>query len=208
MSLFSTLWEATTGTVGWLTSWRPCRSYDWEAGAHYEPDWGTYLGFLFPGEQDLLTIQNRRLLLQLREQGDAPEKPRLITHWLDFLDAEGGEAFAGPRGSAVFRWRKQEWFLGLMMARPFQEAASPPWFRGVVPVSPVSPLPAETRPPFFQARVSRVDAPENIDEVSFTLLDLALGARRRVPRLVLPHGNVTAMRKTRKGLCVKALSEC
>ena len=33
---------------------------------------------------------------------------------------------------------------------------------------------AEARPPFFQARVSRMDAPENIDEVSFALLDLAL----------------------------------
>ena len=33
---------------------------------------------------------------------------------------------------------------------------------------------AEERPPFFQARVSRMDAPEHIDEISFTLLDLAL----------------------------------
>lgn len=149
--------------------------YDWEAGAHYEPDWGTYLGFLFPGEQDLLTIQNRRLLLQLREQGDAPEKPRLITHWLDFLDAEGGEAFCRTARERGFQVEEARMVFGTEDGAALSGGGESTLVPGSGPgLARLTLAGAETRPPFFQARVSRVDAPENIDEVSFTLLDLAL----------------------------------
>ena len=149
--------------------------YDWEAGAHYEPDWDTYLGFLFPGEQDLLTIQNRRLLRQLQEQGDAPEKNRLITHWLDFFDAEDGEAFCRAARERGFQVEEAGMVFGTEDGAALSGGGESAPVPGSGPgLARLALTGAEARPPFFQARVSRMDAPENIDEVSFALLDLAL----------------------------------
>ena len=143
--------------------------YEWEAGAHYEPDWDSYLGFLFPGEQDLLIIQNRRLCRQLEGQGDTLEKSRLITHWLGFSDAEAGKAFC--RAALERGFQVEE--AGLIADDPAgTDLAGLP---GGGPGSARLALNRlDARPSAFQARVSRQDAPEQIDDVSFELLDMAL----------------------------------
>lgn len=150
-------------------------SYDWDANGDYEPNWENYLGFLFPGEHDLLTIQNRRLCRQLQEQGDNLEQVRPILHWLDFTGEEAGEAFCAAvreQGFAVEESIAETLateapdtlpdstqaetsdlghgaIYGALITRPEQEAAS------------------------FKVCLSRNDAPRNIDDVSFALMDLA-----------------------------------
>lgn len=149
--------------------------YDWEAGAHYEPDWGTYLGFLFPGGQDMLTIQNRRLLRQLRERGDALEKPRPISHWLDLLDSEDGEAFCRAARERGFQVEEAGMVSGSEENAVDPDNASSDPLPGSGPgLARLAFAGTEEGRPFFQVRLSRMDAPEHIDEVSFILLDLVL----------------------------------
>jgi hypothetical protein len=154
----------------------PC--YAWEAGAHYEPGWDSYLGFLFPGEQDLLAIQNRRLRCRLQEQGDQLEKVRPISHWLHFSNPEDGKAFCLAVQKLGFRVEETRMI--------FEQASSDTnpaedGFTGIPGGGPglarlaLSRL--EARFPVFQACLGRLDAPENIDETSFTLLDLATAHR-------------------------------
>ena len=175
----------TTGVEDWnsrvAAAMESLPSYEWEAGAHYEPDWDSYLGFLFPGEQDLLIIQNRRLCRQLEEQGDSLDKPRLITHWLDFSGAEAGRAFCRAALERGFQVEEG----GMIADDPAQAGFAalsgdgPDGLPG--DLSDGGPGSArlafnrlDARPPVFQARISRMDAPEHIDDVSFDLLDLAL----------------------------------
>jgi regulator of RNase E activity RraB len=144
----------------------------WEAGVRYEPAWDSYLGFLFPGEQDLLAIQNRRIRRHLREQGDRPEKIRRIRHWLDFDNADAGRAFCAAA-------QKLGFFVEAADADPVSSGV------GETATDPAG-LPgggqglarlALTRlgalPPALHVRLERPDAPENIDAVSFSLADLA-----------------------------------
>lgn len=180
----------TVGANDWRNRVAPIMdsfpSHQWEAGAHYEPGWDTYLGFLFPGEQDLLVIQNRRLCRQLQERGDTLQKARPINHWLDFLDPEAGKAFCRAAQSLGFRVDEANTVvepLDLTARHPDM----PDHLSDDPSDNPTSPVPgsgpglarlslggSETRPPVFQVRVSRSDAPEHIDEISFTLLDLAV----------------------------------
>jgi regulator of RNase E activity RraB len=59
--------------------------YKYETGSTFQPEWEQYL-MLFPSETNLERMQNRRLLEELAEQGDAHEVPRKIEHWLYFGD--------------------------------------------------------------------------------------------------------------------------
>ncbi len=147
----------------------------WEAGAHYEPGWDSYLGFLFPGEQDLLTIQNRRLLHKLQEEGDALGKPRPISHWLDFFDADAGNAFCRAAQKLGFRVEETKTIFDTDDSAANSGDSTPNSVPGSGPgLARLSLARAETQAPVFQVRLNRVDAPEHIDEISFTLMDLAL----------------------------------
>ena len=149
--------------------------YAWEAGAHYEPGWDTYLGFLFPGEQDLLVIQNRRLLHQLQEEGDSLEKNRPITHWLDFLDPDSGKAFCRAAQKLGFHVEETEAASEPDGFTASQAETASGGVPGSGPGLARLSLPRQgARSPVFQVRLNRTDAPERIDEISFTLLDLAL----------------------------------
>ena len=59
--------------------------YKSEFGSTYQPDWDQYL-MLFPSDNNLERMHNRRVLQELAQQGDVHETPRKIEHWLHFAD--------------------------------------------------------------------------------------------------------------------------
>ena len=67
--------------------------YEWTTGVHDEPDWATYVNFLYPDALGMLDIQNRRMLLRLEKMGDNTEALRPVQHWLEFSSTEGRDAF-------------------------------------------------------------------------------------------------------------------
>lgn len=79
---------------------RDFKDYEIEAGTDNDVAWDTYRTFLYPGEYDLLSMQNRRSCRALLEAGDNPEVSRVIEHYAEFAD----EASAGSFSAEV---RKQ-----------------------------------------------------------------------------------------------------
>jgi uncharacterized protein (TIGR01619 family) len=75
--------------------------YKYKLGQRYDENWTLYFEFLYPSPLDLQLIYNHRIVEALAENGDNPELPHHIDHWLnfekkkdlnDFIKAlEGGE---------------------------------------------------------------------------------------------------------------------
>jgi len=59
--------------------------YKSEFGSTFQPDWDQYL-MLFPSDNNLERMHNRRVLQELAQQGDVHEAPRKVEHWLHFTD--------------------------------------------------------------------------------------------------------------------------
>ena len=67
---------ATAGIAG------PARGY--RTGAKEDPDWDYYRDFMYPDAERHQWIMDRRVVDQLREQGDALGTKRPIDHYIDF----------------------------------------------------------------------------------------------------------------------------
>lgn len=69
-------------------------AYRYECGGRADPDWSVYRGFLYPSDQDLQRIGNRRVCDSLENQGDALQVARSIDHFIYFPDAAARAAYA------------------------------------------------------------------------------------------------------------------
>jgi GNAT superfamily N-acetyltransferase len=118
--------------------------YAWESGAAADPEWNTYRDFLFPDDHTMLLMQNRRALDNLRESGDRLSLARFIDHMVD-VPVDGKDAFAGEAENRGFFLHEDE------------------------AVDAPAPVPAPRR-----LRLSRSDAPEEINAVTSDLAALAL----------------------------------
>ena len=140
----------TTGTAGWdakvAAAMQAFPSYEWDTGAHLEPEWETYLNFLYPDDNDMLAIQNRRVCRRLLEQGDDLSKSRPVDHWLAFPAHALALAFCDEARAQGYK---------------VEEAA------------PEAQEDGEGSAPIFRVRLSRSDAPDDIDEITFALFGLA-----------------------------------
>lgn len=67
--------------------------YQYAFESFEEPEWETYFDFLYPDAFSMQTIMNRRVFMQLQEQGDNEQIAREIDHWLYFPTQEGMDAF-------------------------------------------------------------------------------------------------------------------
>lgn len=123
--------------------------YEWEAGAQEDSDWTSYLDFLFPDPYALRAMQNRRAVEQLLERGDDPSESRMIEHWAGFPTLEAAQQFAENLRSDDFSVSEPE-------CLPEQDEDAP--------ISP-----AER----FMLSFSRPDIPEEMDELTFALADMA-----------------------------------
>jgi len=61
-------------------------TYKYETGSSFQPDWEQYINLLYPSQNNLERMQNRRLLEALEAQGDVHEVPRKVDHWMYFAD--------------------------------------------------------------------------------------------------------------------------
>lgn len=65
--------------------------YEYDTGSRHDKDWSSYFGFLYPGDEDMERIHNRRVCESLQKQGDKLAEEREIDHWAYFPD-EGARA--------------------------------------------------------------------------------------------------------------------
>ncbi|HOY77072.1 MAG TPA: DUF695 domain-containing protein [Hyphomonadaceae bacterium] len=61
-------------------------AYTFEVGSREDADWAVYRDFLYPAPDDMQRIQNRRVVINLEQNGDNPTQPREIDHWVDAPD--------------------------------------------------------------------------------------------------------------------------
>ncbi|WP_210465170.1 DUF695 domain-containing protein [Rufibacter roseolus] len=67
--------------------------YSFEAETWEDPEWETYLEFLFPEPADVQKIQNAKVLRHLEEAGDNPTVSRKVEHWIYFPDEASREKY-------------------------------------------------------------------------------------------------------------------
>lgn len=98
------------------------RHYQFDIGGRPDPNWDTYLGFLYPSLDDLQRIRNRHVLEELANNGDQIARPRTIDHVALLPSATANEnlnrylrglgfAIDEPTtygGSIVARFRRQD----------------------------------------------------------------------------------------------------
>jgi uncharacterized protein (TIGR01619 family) len=67
--------------------------YNFEAESWEDPEWETYLEFLFPEPEDLQRIRNSKVLRHLEENGDNPAISRPVSHFIYFKDEVSREKY-------------------------------------------------------------------------------------------------------------------
>jgi hypothetical protein len=72
---------------------RSFAAYEFDSGCRGDPEWKTYLEFLYPSDADKERMKNRRLCGALSERGDALTEKREIDHWAYFPSASARSAF-------------------------------------------------------------------------------------------------------------------
>lgn len=77
--------------------------YRFDSGIEHDPEWGHYLGFLYPSPHDQQRIKNRHVVQLLEEHGDNLEKPRIVSHWAYFPSAEARAQFVAQAKAQQFR---------------------------------------------------------------------------------------------------------
>jgi len=58
--------------------------YQYKSYFEEDPEWKDYFEFLFPDPYSYQSMQNRRVVMQLEENGDNLDIPREIDHWIYF----------------------------------------------------------------------------------------------------------------------------
>jgi len=86
-----------TDQLDWVTrvaeSMRPFPGYTYKSSSRPDPEWRTYFDFLFPGDREMQSIQNRRVCESLQRQGDPLTQAREIDHWAYFPNRDARARF-------------------------------------------------------------------------------------------------------------------
>ena len=84
--------------------------YQFNCGSTLEPDWDQYLGLLYPSDNNLQRMFNRRVLESLEAHGDVHETARQVDHWLEFPNEAARDACRDTLVAIEFRVEHE--FLG------------------------------------------------------------------------------------------------
>jgi hypothetical protein len=79
--------------------------YKYDLGSHHDPDWKTYFAFLYPSDEDMERVHNRRVCESLESKGDLLNLPREIDHWIYFSDEESLTTFIATANKQGFKIR-------------------------------------------------------------------------------------------------------
>jgi len=71
--------------------------------AKHDPEWTYYSDFLFPNEERMRWIQDRRVVDALQREGDPLTASRRVDHWIYFPDSESQAAFVSAAAEAGFQ---------------------------------------------------------------------------------------------------------
>ena len=113
-----------------------------------DPEWEDYFGFLYPDEFSYQTMQNRKVLMQLKKNGDKMEVPREIDHFIYFKEAAQQQDFAKEAEAKGFKVRFND--------DEFVEERK-----------------AEGKEYPYMVEATREDSPLDIDDIVWDLLELA-----------------------------------
>ena len=113
-----------------------------------DPEWEDYFGFLYPDEFSYQTMQNRKVLMQLKKNGDKMEVPREIDHFIYFKEAAQQQDFAKEAEAKGFKVRFND--------DEFVEDRK-----------------AEGKEYPYMVEATREDSPLDIDDIVWDLLELA-----------------------------------
>ena len=84
---------------------RSFSGYQYEVDTREEPDWSSYLSYLYPSDADRQTIQNRRVCEALERHGDKLSDAREIDHWAYFADPQSLNAYVAEAQDLGFKVR-------------------------------------------------------------------------------------------------------
>jgi uncharacterized protein (TIGR01619 family) len=79
------------------------RIYKYENGTKTDPSWTEYFDFLYPRPQQYQSIQNMKVIENLKKAGDKLEKPRNVSHWAYFKDSVSRKRFIDEVKTKGFR---------------------------------------------------------------------------------------------------------
>lgn len=68
-------------------------SYSYDFGSKEDPEWSTYSDFIYPNPKQFQSIQNRKVVDNLEENGDPLTKERQVDHWIYFNTRNDRENF-------------------------------------------------------------------------------------------------------------------
>ena len=93
-TFFFYLGEKTAGYDKTLTeAMAGFADYAFDYSLQEDRDWECYFGFLFPEPVQYQSMQNRRVVFQLSQHGDALTELRPVEHWIYFKTESGREAY-------------------------------------------------------------------------------------------------------------------
>lgn len=87
-------------------------SYEFEFTSWDEENWESYLGFLYPSDEDLQRMGNRDVIETLEERGDDLKTPRQVDHWIYFESKDDRSKFINQildDGFEIDEQEKQPW---------------------------------------------------------------------------------------------------
>ena len=90
--------------------------YRYDYGTEADKDWNTYFDRLYPAPPQFQSIQNRKVVDELEENGDSLEKERPVDHWIFFRTETDRGAFLAKvlqEGFTVVTQDHDETFGGL-----------------------------------------------------------------------------------------------
>ncbi|GGB11407.1 DUF695 domain-containing protein [Puia dinghuensis] len=67
--------------------------YEYKIEIRSDPSWEAYLTFLYPNEETMEFMENEKVVMNLKKEGDHLNKPRQVDHWLYFNTAAERDAF-------------------------------------------------------------------------------------------------------------------
>ncbi|SEC43480.1 TIGR01619 family protein [Tenacibaculum sp. MAR_2009_124] len=69
------------------------KEYRYAVDFKEDKEWNDYYNFLYPNPYEFQTIQNGKVIMQLREHGDNPEMKRKVDHWIYFKNDDEANVF-------------------------------------------------------------------------------------------------------------------
>ena len=76
--------------------------YSYETSIYEDPAWNGYFEFLYPSDEDMQIIENRKQLEEMQQEGDNLDAPRMIDHCFNVYSQDDVEALVAKTAALGF----------------------------------------------------------------------------------------------------------